>query len=236
MQDQRFDIVIPCFQPRSGWERELLNGLSELIKGSESLDIKSVILVNDGNVDDVMAPGVEVLKNGQFEVIQIDHEQNRGKGAAVRSGAAESSAPFLLYTDIDIPYRPEDVLKMASFARSGEYDIIVAKRGSSYYGSLSPFRRWLSKTFLRTNKLFFGLAEGDTQGGLKVLNFEGKQALLSTKIDRYLFDLELIQLASRKNLRLKGCEVRLKDGISLPGFNLRILLQEVGNFGRLLFS
>lgn len=236
MHDQRFDIVIPCFQPRSGWEQELLKGLMELSTGPESLDINYVILVNDGNSSDVIAPGVQALEKGQFEVIQVDHKLNRGKGAAVRSGATESSAPFLLYTDIDIPYKTEDVLKMAGFARSGEYDIVIAKRGSSYYGSLSPFRRWLSKTFLRTNKLFFRLAEGDTQGGLKVLNQSGKQALLATKIERYLFDLELIQLATRSNLRLKGCEVRLKEGISLPGFNLRILLQEVGNFGRLLFS
>ena len=43
------------------------------------------------------------------------------------------------------------------------------------------------------------------------MNANGKEALISTKIDRYLFDLEMVQIATRNKLRIKGFEVRLKD-------------------------
>lgn len=229
-------MIIPCFRPRPGWEDELLAGLKELISAESGLRLKTVILVNDGNPIELFVTGQQKLSDQGFEMMRVDHQINLGKGAAVRSGAKVSTAPYLIYTDMDIPYKNEGILKMAKAVMNDQCDIAIAQRGESYYSSLSAFRRILSRSFLTINKTLFRLSEGDTQGGLKVLNAAGKEALLSTRIDRYLFDLEMVQIATTRKIRIQGFEVNLKDGISLPGFNLRVLLQELGNFSRLLFN
>jgi hypothetical protein len=84
------------------------------------------------------------------------------------------------------------------------------------------------------NGILFGLKLKDTQGGLKGFNAAGKMVFLQTRVNRYLFDLEFIQKASKKDLRLVGVNVKLKPNVSLPSPSPIILLKELHNFIRLL--
>jgi hypothetical protein len=53
-------------------------------------------------------------------------------------------------------------------------------------------------------------------------------------VNRYLFDLEFVQQASKAGLRMLAVDVELKPGIVLPSPSLVILLKELHNFIRLL--
>ena len=83
------------------------------IRNIRRLRLQTVYLVNDGNPAEEIGEGIELLEENGFIAVQIDHNKNLGKGAAVRAGAEASTTPLLIYTDIDIPYRKEDVFRMA---------------------------------------------------------------------------------------------------------------------------
>jgi len=154
----------------------------------------------------------------------------------VRSGVKASTSAIQIYTDVDFPYTDRSITSIYHKLANGEANVIIASRSTSYYDSLSVFRRALSLTLKRMNALLFKLKESDTQGGLKGFDAKGKDVFLTTRIERYLFDLEFVQWVSKSDLKLMTLEVQLKPDISLPSPGISVLLDELGNFIRLLMK
>jgi hypothetical protein len=111
---------------------------------------------------------------------------------------------------------------------------VLGHRGETYYAKtpyirklISKFLRWSLKTFLR-------LPTDDSQCGIKGFNKKGAAVFLQTKIDRFLFDLEFIKLASKTDLKIKTAEVTLKPDVVFSKVNLKILARESVNFLKVL--
>jgi glycosyltransferase involved in cell wall biosynthesis len=230
------DMIVPCFNPRKGWDTVLSDSIlrikSELPEGA----FGSVILINDGSSTGIDDQIVERLLGKTPEIKLIEYPKNKGKGFAVRTGVRSSDADLQIYTDVDFPYVDDSIVAFYELLSDDKVDVVVASRGASYYDSLSAFRRILSKSLRWLNGLLFGLKIKDTQGGLKGFNAMGREVFLQTRVNRYLFDLEFIQKASKAGLRIQALEVKLKPDIILPSPSPMILLKELNNFVRLLFS
>ena len=196
--------------------------------------LQSVILVNDGSLSGISEDGIERLLQELPEAKLIEYPKNKGKGYAVRMGIRSGEAELQIYTDVDVPYVEESIFEFYNLLSEDKADVIVASRGDSYYNSLSGFRRILSKSLRWLNGLLFGLKIKDTQGGLKGFNASGREVFLKTRVNRYLFDLEFIQQASKTDLRLMAIDVNLKPDIILPSMSPMALLNELHNFIRLL--
>jgi glycosyltransferase involved in cell wall biosynthesis len=233
---QTLDLILPYYNPRPGWSEALIASLTNIKRLLGNDVIQSVILVNDGSNSGVEDSVVERLISAHPEVKLIEYSQNKGKGFAVRTGVRSSEADLQIYTDIDVPYVEESIAEFYQILSENRADVVVASRGNSYYNSLSTFRRVLSRTLRRMNRMLFGLSVADTQGGLKGMNAAGRSVFLRTTINRYLFDLEFIQKASSEELRIEAIDVQLKPDIILPSPSLTILLKELHNFISLLFS
>jgi dolichol-phosphate mannosyltransferase len=66
-----------------------------------------IIVVDDGSTDD--SPAIaESLCGGDPPLTIFQHERNRGKGAAVRTGVAAASGNLVLVQDADLEYHPTD--------------------------------------------------------------------------------------------------------------------------------
>ena len=230
-----FDLIIPCFNPRLGWEKSVIDAVAdiELQLGQDILT--EIFVVDDGSTEGFSVQTESLLwkANSKFRVLTIS--PNKGKGNAVRTGVLASSSAIQIYTDIDFPYLNSHVVQFYNKLNNGEADIIVASRGSSYYEALSPFRKVLSRSMQTINKRIFSLAVSDTQGGLKGFNARGREVFLQTSIQRYLFDLEFVQKATRAKLHILPVEVKLKNEINLPTPSFGILVRELANLFRILF-
>ncbi len=196
--------------------------------------LQSVIVVNDGSSSGITDDAVASLISEVPELKMIEYSKNQGKGYALRFGVKSSDADIQIYTDVDVPYDNKAIADFYNLLAINESDIVLTSRDDSYYRSLSIFRRVLSKSLRWMNGILFGLKLKDTQGGLKGFNAAGKMVFLQTRVNRYLFDLEFIQKASKKDLRLVGVNVKLKPNVSLPSPSPIILLKELHNFIRLL--
>lgn len=166
----------------------------------------------------------------------LDSAPNMGKGFALRKGVSAAQGDFQIYTDIDFPYEEASLLQVYTQLHTGKADVVAGVRDSAYYKDVPPARkrisrllRWMLRTFLR-------LQITDTQCGLKGFNAKGKTLFLQTTINRFLFDLEFIYLASNdKSVRLAPAEVRLKPDVVFSKVNWRILLNEGFNFLKIFF-
>ncbi|MAG59720.1 glycosyl transferase [Candidatus Woesebacteria bacterium] len=93
---------------------------------------REIIVVDDGSTDLTgkilkTIKGIELLK----------HQENKGKGAAVRTGLARASGDVLLIQDADLEYDPKDYVKLL--------EPIVTKKTQVVYGSRLmdyPLRLW----------------------------------------------------------------------------------------------
>jgi hypothetical protein len=113
----------------------------------------------------------------------------------------------------------------------------MGNRESAYNEKLSLLRRIASKGCNYLNKTLLNLPYKDVQSGLKGMNAIGRELLLKTTINRFLFDTEFIWLASSySNIRIKALPVTLREGVSFTSMSSLVYLNETGNFCRLLLK
>ncbi|MEZ4979698.1 MAG: glycosyltransferase family 2 protein [Chitinophagales bacterium] len=230
-----FSLILPCYNPIEGWENRILDSvanLSSLLPG----EVFQVILVNDGSTRGVSAQSISKLEESIEHFVYVNQSENRGKGFAVRTGAALAKASCLIYTDVDFPYLEENLVKMYYSILNQNSDLVVGVREDAYYQGIPSSRKRISLWYKALLKKLLNIPTSDTQAGLKALSLHAKLCLLECKTDGYLFDLELIKKCSQKKLKINQEKIELKPGIILSKMPIKTLLKEFFNFLKILFS
>jgi len=95
-------ILMPVYNERERVERAIAEVLATQLPSDFEL-----IVVNDGSTDGT----TEILRGGDWSerVRLIEHEQNQGKGAAIRTGLEHARGEFAAIFDADLEYDPADL-------------------------------------------------------------------------------------------------------------------------------
>jgi len=226
-----FSIVLPCYNPPEGWEKTVVESILELEK---TLNQKIYLtVVNDGSTSNNLETQIDFISSELKEFNFISYALNKGKGFALREGVKETKTDLIIYTDIDFPYTLKSIEAMIVELQNGS-EVTLGHRGENYYKKTPWFRKIISKSLRLFLKTFLRLPTDDSQCGIKGFNSIGKQAFLDTNIDRFLFDLEFIKLASRRKMNCKTVDVTLKPNVVFSKVNLKILVTEALNFLKVL--
>ena len=228
----KFSIVLPCYNPPKDWEKIVVESVNELEKRTKQ-NIH-LIVVNDGSTTKDIDSHFKYITSKLDRFNPISYSENKGKGYALRQGVNKVKTDLTIYTDIDFPYTLESIEAMFTELQKGT-DVALGHRGKEYYKKTPWFRKVISKTLRWFLKTFLRLPTDDSQCGIKGFNKTGKQAFLDTKIDRFLFDLEFIKLASKRKMNCKTVTVTLKPNVVFSKVNMKILATEALNFFKVLF-
>ena len=137
------DIILPAYNPLPGWEDIVIGRFQSLVKALPDVKIR-LFIVNDGSqrLDENHSAGViqEVIPDLQW----ISYKENRGKGYALRQGVKNSTADFVVYTDIDWPYTEDSMIGVIQ-TLTGSADAVIGKRDENYYTHLPRARRRISR-------------------------------------------------------------------------------------------
>lgn len=231
----RLNIIVPCYNPPPGWAEALVERFLTLKNAVSDLAGETrLIVVNDGSSSVDSEFNFKRLSEILPEVNLVSYPGNRGKGYALRQGVAAKDADLYLVTDADFPYTIESMRRVVAMLKA-EGGIAAGNRDTAYYDRVPAFRRWLSKGLRWLLRNVLRQPIGDSQCGLKAFDNQGKKIFLETSIDRFLFDLEFLMLASGR-VRVTPVPVELREGVTFSKVGWKILATEGKNFLWLLFK
>ena len=113
-------VIMPCYN-EGGTVEECVQRLKDV-----PLEIE-VIAVNDASKDDT-AEILDRLKEAGALHQVIHHQENRGKGAAVRSGIEAATGHVIVVQDADLEYDPTELPQLLDPIRLDKADAVYGSR------------------------------------------------------------------------------------------------------------
>ena len=180
------------------------------------LDVASELLANDFTVV-VVNDGSGPKYNGVFsqlpkEVHYLSYEENHGKGYALKHGFKYIKENFsddviVVTLDSDGQHKVSDALKICEECAPEEESAIVL--GSRYFDKKAPFKSRFGNFMARTSFLISTHHRiYDTQTGLRAFKYDLLETLITTKGDRYEYEMNVLLEAIRRGIHIK--EVRIE--------------------------
>jgi dolichyl-phosphate beta-glucosyltransferase len=157
------------------------------------------IFVDDGSTDGTAGVVQELARDTQAEVVLVQHERNRGKGAAVRSGFERADGQMVGYVDADLaasplqfqPFLDDENLRAGRELLVGIRLLTEEKRVKRTF-----FRHFIGRIYQTYVSNLTGLTVYDTQCGFKLLSTaKAKEIAPKMHCSGFAFDVELIMLA-----------------------------------------
>lgn len=149
-------IVVPCYNE----EESVKLFLSEIQSILADYNFE-VIFVNDGSSDNTLDV-IKDLADSNSNVKYISFSRNFGKESAIYAGLSNANGDLVCLIDADLQHPPRLIPEMIESIRSGEADVVAARRTSRKGESRvkSFFSHMFYKVFNRVSQIT--LVEGAT--------------------------------------------------------------------------
>jgi glycosyltransferase involved in cell wall biosynthesis len=195
-------VVMPCFN-----EEATVEGIATSVLASRL--VGELIIVDDCSTDSTSA-ALKSLSDPRVRVIR--HEINQGKGAALRTGFALASLPYVIVQDADLEYDPADYPIMLGPLLDGKADVVYGSRfmGSGPHRVLYFWHYVGNKILTTASNVMTNLNLTDMETCFKAFRLE---ALRQIAIEEDRFGVEPEMTAKVARLGLTVYEV----GISYDG-------------------
>jgi glycosyltransferase involved in cell wall biosynthesis len=158
---------LSVFMPAYNEELNVGASVEECLRELPALAEKFEIIVVDDGSRDRTATIVRELAQRDERVRLVQHNRNRGFGAACRSGIAASRYQFIFYTDIDGQFRIRDLGRLIPLI--ADADLVSAYR---LHRQDPPFRQVYAFCYNALLKLLFGLPFRDVDASFKLYRRE----------------------------------------------------------------
>ncbi len=204
-------------------ERSIVECLLRVLQESS---VKEVIVVDDGSLDSTAAL-VEDLVRMHPRLRLERHSQNKGKGAALRTGFALATGSVVLVQDADLEYDPAEYEVVLRPILQGRADVVF---GSRFLGGgahrVHYFWHYVGNRILTLlSNGFSGLNLTDMECGMKLFRRE-VLARLDLKESRFSIEPELVAKVAAIRVRVyevpisyygrsyaEGKKIGWKDGV-----------------------
>lgn len=213
---QALSIIVPVYNERAYIETVLFRIKQSVIPGQ-------VIVVDDGSTDGTR----EILRRLE-NITLIEHDRNRGKGAAVRTALAHVTGDIIIIQDADLEYDPRDYPKLLCPILEGKADVVFGTRFAwSDTHRVLFFWHMLGNKFLTlVSNMLTNLNLTDIETGYKAFTSDVAKKLVIME-NRFGFEPEFTARVSRMGARIfevgisyngrtyaEGKKITWKDGIS----------------------
>ena len=194
-------VVIPCFNEEPRVLTCVARVLSEVV-------VEEVIFVNDGSAD---STGVVLRSIDDQRLVIIEHDVNRGKGAALKTGFSRASSSFVIIQDADLEQDPADYSRLLAPLFDGSADVVYGTRflKKKRQPDQQFSHYWANRilTFLSNWKT--GLRLTDMETGYKVFRNEVIRSF-DIKEQRFGVEPEITAKLAKENWKLVEVPVSYK--------------------------
>ena len=206
--DARLSVVVPAYHEVDGIGATLRRLRTELADLDAAGDLE-IVVVDDGSGDGTAAAA---RAGGASRVVEHDH--NRGKGAAVRTGIAAATGRTIAFTDADLAYPPQQLRVVLAEIERG-FDVVIGDRRHAESDTVTATSRLRSFGSSVVNAATHVLLLGnyrDTQCGCKAFRSDVARVVAGPGVvDGFAFDIEILHLVERYGLSLSEVPVEVTN-------------------------
>ena len=194
--DPRFrtlSVIVPVFNERST--------VAEIVRRMRSVELpieREIVVVDDGS-DDGTGAVLTQLRDSTVRVIA--HPQNRGKGAAIRTGLESATGDLVLLQDADLEYDPEDWPRLLAPVLKGRARVVYGSRFTGERRNML-FLHWVGNRFLSlVTNVLYNSTLSDMETCYKLFD---RRVLDGIRLhaDRFDFEPEFTAKVLRRGIRI----------------------------------
>ena len=183
-------ILIPAYNE----ERSLEETVAALSRQRAHFKELEIVVIDDGSGDRT----AEIAR--RLPVTLIEHERNRGYGAALKSGLRAAKHDYILITDADGTYPLEDVPKLA--ADAPDFDMVVGARTGDVV-HIPLLRRPAKWLITRLAEYLSGRKIPDLNSGMRIFRKDVALKFLALYPDGFSFTTTITLAMLTNHYRVK---------------------------------
>jgi len=178
---RKLSVIVPVFNER--------NTVVEVLRRMRAVELpdgidREIIVVDDGSTDGTR----DVLNQLRDSTVRILlHDDNRGKGTAVRTGLKVASGDYVLIQDADLEYDPEDWPKLVAPVMRGRAQVVYGSRFTGERRNML-FLHWIGNRMLSfVTNVLYNTTLSDMETCYKLVD---RELLLDLRLRCRRFDIE----------------------------------------------
>jgi glycosyltransferase involved in cell wall biosynthesis len=190
----KLSIVMPVFNER--------NTIKEILRRVRQVDLgdleREIVIVDDCSSDgtrDILA-----MEEDSGTRVML-HPENRGKGAAVRTGFAAATGDLIIVQDADLEYDPEDYPKLIEPVLKGKAQVVY---GSRFTGPRKNMLFWhfVGNRFLAlVTNVLYNTTLSDMETCYKLFTKDALEGI-EIRSDHFDFEPEITAKILKKRIRI----------------------------------
>jgi glycosyltransferase involved in cell wall biosynthesis len=200
--------------------------LKEIVERVLKVDMdKELILVNDAS-SDATPQILEELHKKYPHLVILHHQQNLGKGSAIRSALSKATGDYVIIQDADLEYDPEDYHKLLEPVHRFKAEAVYGSRFKGIHKNMF-FWHFLGNKFLSlTTNLLYNTTLSDMETCYKLVKADVLKKI-TLKSRRFEFEPEITAKLLKQKIRIfevpisyagreyeEGKKITWRDGFS----------------------
>ena len=202
--DKKISVIIPCYNEAESLPA-IVNAVMNAFKGE--IDVE-VLIVDDCSSDGSLAVA-EKMAESDSAVVLLRHTENKGKGAALKTGFLSATGDYICVQDADLEYDPRDYLKMLIPLIEGRADVVFGSRYLQQH-ERRVLRWWhtmMNKFLTLFSNVMSDMALTDMETCYKLFKADLIRAIVpKLEENRFGFEPECVAYVA-KGMRNKGWKV-----------------------------